>query len=305
MKSPQKRLLGAAMATTVAGVLAFSGQAPSFTQAGTESTKPPTVAKDASGRADAVAAARDYVADRGSLFKKSKDDGFVRAGVQQGTAGTWYVAYERTYRGLPVVGGDFVVAINKAGKVTGRSTGQERTIALASVKPAVGAPAARTEARSELKKTSKTSTPELVVYAEGAPRLAYETVVTGTKAGIPSKLHVYTDATSGETISSWDEVVAGTGTGYYNGNVSFGTSGSRLVVLDDRHLALRPEVRRPERRGVHRHGQRLGQRHRHQPRDRLRRRDVRHEQGVGHARRPGSAAAASRATAPATRRWSG
>ena len=226
MKSPQKRLLGAAMATTVAGALALSGQAPSFTQAGTESTKPPVVAKDAQGRTDAVAAASDYVADRGSLFKKSKDDGFVRAGVHQGTAGTWYVAYERTYRGLPVVGGDFVVAINKDGKVTGRTTGQERTIALASVKPTVGAPAARTEARSELKKTSKTSTPELVVYAEGAPRLAYETVVTGTKAGIPSKLHVYTDAKTGETISSWDEVVAGTGTGYYNGNVSFGTSGS-------------------------------------------------------------------------------
>src|SRR5690349_13424994 len=59
VKSPQKRLLGAAMATTVAGVLAFSGQAPSFTQAGTESTKPPTVAKDAKGRTDAVAAASD------------------------------------------------------------------------------------------------------------------------------------------------------------------------------------------------------------------------------------------------------
>ena len=186
MKSPHKRLLGAAMATTVAGALALSGQAPSFTQAGTESTKPPVVAKDAQGRTDAVAAASHYVADRGSLFKKSKHDGFVRAGVHQGTAGTWYVAYERTYRGLGVVGGDFVVAVNKDGKVTGRTSGQERTIALTSVTPTVGAPAARTEARSELKKTSKTSTPELVVYAEGAPRLAYETLVTGTKAGIPS-----------------------------------------------------------------------------------------------------------------------
>ena len=226
MKSPHKKLLGAALATTVAGALAVSAQAPSYTQPGTESTQPPAVAKDAHGRAEAVAAARDYVADRGSAFKKSKNDAFVRAGVQQGTAGTWYVAYERTYRGLPVVGGDFVLAINEAGKVTGRTSGQERMIDLASVRPKVGATAARTEARSELRKSEGATAPELVVYAEGAPRLAYETVVTGTRAGIPSTLHVYTDATSGETISSWDEVVAGTGTGYYNGSVSIGTSGS-------------------------------------------------------------------------------
>ena len=122
MKSPlsptRSRVIGAVMATTVAGALALSAQAPSYTQAGTERTAPPAVAKDAPGRSDAVSAAKEYVADHGSMFKKSKDDAFVRTGVHQGTAGTWYVAYERTYRGLPVAGGDFVVAVNKDGKVT-------------------------------------------------------------------------------------------------------------------------------------------------------------------------------------------
>ena len=226
MKSPQKKMLGIAVATTVAGALAIGAQAPSYTQGGTPSTAPPTVAKDTQGRSDAIAAATAYVADHGSAFRKSGKDEFVRTATTQGSAGTWYVAYERTWRDLPVVGGDFVVAINKDGKVTGRTTGQERTIDLATVKPAVSATAARTEARSELRKSDAATAPELVVYAEGAPRLAWETVVTGQKAGIPSKLHVYTDAKTGETLSSWDEVVAGTGTGYYNGSVSFGTSGS-------------------------------------------------------------------------------
>ncbi len=226
MKSPHKKMLGIAVATTVAGALAIGAQAPSYTQGGTPSTAPPTVAKDTQGRSDAIAAATDYVADHGSAFRKSGKDEFVRTATTQGSAGTWYVAYERTWRGLPVVGGDFVVAINKDGKVTGRTTGQERTIDLATVKPAVSATAARTEARSELRKADATTAPELVVYAEGVPRLAWETVVTGQKAGIPSKLHVYTDAKTGETLSSWDEIVAGTGTGYYNGSVSFGTSGS-------------------------------------------------------------------------------
>ena len=230
MKSPlsptRTRVIGAVMATTVAGALALSAQAPSYTQAGTERTAPPAVAKDAPGRSDAVSAAKEYVADHGSMFKKSKDDAFVRTGVHQGTAGTWYVAYERTNRGLPVAGGDFVVAVNKDGKVTGRTSGQERTISLPSVQPTVSTSAARSDARAELKKDEGTTAPQLVVYAEGTPRLAYETVVTGEKNGIPSRLHVYTDATSGETLSSWDEVVAGTGSGYYNGAVSFGTSGS-------------------------------------------------------------------------------
>jgi Zn-dependent metalloprotease len=219
-------MLGIAVATTVAGVLAIGAQAPSYTQGGTPSTAPPRVAKDTQGRSDTIAAATAYVADHGSAFRKSGKDEFVRTATTQGSAGTWYVAYERTWRDLPVVGGDFVVAINRDGKVTGRTTGQERTIDLATVKPAVSATAARTEARSELRRSDAATAPELVVYAEGAPRLAWETVVTGQKAGIPSKLHVYTDAKTGETLSSWDEVVAGTGTGYYNGSVSFGTSGS-------------------------------------------------------------------------------
>ena len=226
MTSTRTRVLGAVMATTVAGALAVSAQAPSYTQTGSERTTPPAVANDAQGRSGAVAAAKQYVAEHGAMFKQSKHDAFVRTGVHQGSAGTWYVAYDRTYRGLPVAGGDFVVAVNKDGKVTGRTSAQEKTISLASVQPTVSRTTARSDARAELRKDESASAPQLVVYAEGTPRLAYETVVTGEKDGIPSKLHVYTDARTGETLSSWDEVVAGTGNGYYNGSVSFGTSGS-------------------------------------------------------------------------------
>ena len=46
-----------------------------------------------------------------------------------------YVPYERTYRGLPVVGGDFVVSTDDEGKILATSVAQTRQVRLRSVKP--------------------------------------------------------------------------------------------------------------------------------------------------------------------------
>lgn len=223
-----RSLLGAALATTVAGALALGVQATSYADESTaaDSAQPPTVKVDPQARAAAIDSARSYLRDRGALFRAAPGDTFRRVQTIAGTAGTFYVAYERSHRGLPVVGGDFVVAVNRDGKVTGRTSGQERTLRLGSLRPSVPAATARTTARGEAAHVRRVGTPSLVVYAQGKPRLAWQTKVTGRAHGMPQKLTVWTDARTGRLIASHDLVVAGTGHGYYNGTVTIGTSGS-------------------------------------------------------------------------------
>lgn len=218
--------MGAALVTSVVGTLALGIAGPSQSTPAPAAAAAPQV-----DRATAIAAASDYVAGHARAFRRSGADRLVRAAAQSGSRHTWYVAYERTHRGLPVIGGDFVVAVDASGKATGATSGQERTIDLDSVEPAISAATARQQARGQVDRGARASTPRLVVFAQGAPRLAWETVVEGTHAdgehaGLPTKLHVITDARTGDLVTTWDEVVLGTGTGYYNGNVTIGTSGS-------------------------------------------------------------------------------
>ncbi len=119
-----------------------------------------------------------------------------------------------------------MLAVNDAGKVTGRTSGQERVIDLASVRPTVGASAAKATARRQVRHVTSVAKPELVVYAQGTPRLAWQTLVEGRDGKTPAKVTVWTNARSGKVIDSFDLVVHGTGTGYYNGAVTIGTSGS-------------------------------------------------------------------------------
>ena len=235
-----RSLLGAALATGVTGALALSLQVPAFSTPAPVSTTPMTGTSmtglatgassassgDRQARSAAVDAAGRYVSDHRSAFRVGGAEDLHRAATTAGTAGTYYVAYERSYRNLPVVGGDFVLAVNDAGKVTGASTRQQRTIKLPSVRPQVSAATARRTARAEVSQVTTASKPELIVFAQHRPRLAWSTLVTGTDQGRPSKLHVYTDARNGKVLGSWDQVVDGSGNGYYYPGVTIGTSGS-------------------------------------------------------------------------------
>ena len=79
------------------------------------------------------------------------------------------------------------------------------------------------------------------MLAWGTPRLVWETVVSGSSATAPSKLHVFVDAVTGEVVDSYDEVRAGTGNGFYNGTVTISTSGSgSSFSMSD---PLRPGIR--------------------------------------------------------------
>ncbi|GAA2775116.1 M4 family metallopeptidase [Kitasatospora cinereorecta] len=104
--------------------------------------------------------------------------------------GTVHTRYERTYAGLPVLGGDLIVHRAPSGAVKDVTKAVNATIKVASLTPKLAPPASG-------------QTPRQVIWAaDGTPVLAYETVITGTQAdGVtPSRLRVITDATTGKRL---------------------------------------------------------------------------------------------------------
>ncbi|MGW8358128.1 M4 family metallopeptidase [Streptomyces wedmorensis] len=122
--------------------------------------------------------------------------------------GTVHTRYERTYAGLPVLGGDLIVHRGADGAVQEVTKAVETTIKVASLTPKLTPTAAKSAAVKAAKgaKTTGATTdeaPRKVVWAvDGKPVLAYETVVSGTQEdGVtPSLLRVVTDADTGKKL---------------------------------------------------------------------------------------------------------
>ncbi|MEV5421172.1 M4 family metallopeptidase [Streptomyces albogriseolus] len=154
--------------------------------------------------------------------------------------GTVHTRYERTYDGLPVLGGDLVVH-EPAGGARTVTKAVKTAVGVASVTPKVTAGQAEAQALAAAEKagaerTGAESAPRKVIWAaEGTPVLAYETVVGGLQEdGTPNELHVITDATTGEKLYEWQAVHTGSGRSLYSGTVTLGTykSGSTYQLYD-------------------------------------------------------------------------
>ncbi|HEY9391025.1 MAG TPA: M4 family metallopeptidase [Mycobacteriales bacterium] len=178
----------------------------------------------------AVHSAQQLVASRAAELHVSPGDTFVQRPVVSTREGLQYVGFDRTYQGLPVFGGDFVVVTDQAGKVLSSSVGQSAAINLPNITPKV------TAARAVLTAHGRQQTPvadaadstRLVVYAlTDHPRLAWENVLTGHVGTRPSRIHTFVDAMSGRVLDSFDEVADGTGhAAIEGGTVTIQTSGS-------------------------------------------------------------------------------
>ncbi|MFF2408898.1 M4 family metallopeptidase [Streptomyces sp. NPDC058092] len=160
--------------------------------------------------------------------------------VVQDNDGTTHTRYERTFAGLPVLGGDLVVQETKAGatesvsKASKVSSGQLKAVdTTADVAPAAAEKQALGLARADgSKKTEADRAPRKVVWmAQGKPQLAYETVVGGLQHdGTPNELHVVTDAASGAKLYEWQAVENGVGNTQYSGQVTLGTAPSYTLT---------------------------------------------------------------------------
>ena len=153
--------------------------------------------------------------------------------------GTTHTRYERTYAGLPVLGGDLVVH-DKSGRTT-VTRASKATLALNTLSPKITKSAAAGKALAASKKTDVKGAeteraPRLVVWAgAGKPVLAWETVVEGVqKDGTPSELQVVTDAATGKQLLAAEKVHTGSGKGQFVGDVEIGTtlSGSTYQLVD-------------------------------------------------------------------------
>src|SRR5436190_4023614 len=207
----------------VAATLALLGSAAAVAQAA-----PRAKASAANPRAAAAKGAADLVASRPARLHASAADTFVQRSVISTPEGLQYVPYVREHRGLPVVGGDFVVVTRPDGQVLSTSVAQQSAIGV-STTPSLTAKQAEQVASRQVPGVDKVQSTRLVIQAQLAtPRLAYETVVTGNRGAIPSRLHVFVDAQTGDVLSSEDEVKDGTGTGWINGPTPLfiNTSGS-------------------------------------------------------------------------------
>ncbi|MDY0810447.1 M4 family metallopeptidase [Kitasatospora purpeofusca] len=157
--------------------------------------------------------------------------------------GTRHLRFERTYAGLPVLGGDLVVHQTAGGSVAAVDKAVTAQIAVPSLTPAIPADKAAAQASGAVQSTvgiaaDKDESPltevrqagaaQLVVWAaDGNPRLAYRTTVEGVRAdGTPSSQLLVTDAATGQVLSTHEQVqtATGTGKGVFVGSVPLTTS---------------------------------------------------------------------------------
>jgi len=201
---------------SLTGMAAFAVTGIALTTS-TAHAAPGPVAQPAA-RSLAAQSAANLVASKASVLHASPDDAFVAHQVISVPQGLQYVPYDRTYKGLAVIGGDFVVTTDSSGHVLSTTVQQSSTISLATA-AALSAPQAAAGARSHAagKTVDAVSSARKVILAYGSPRLAWETVVTSHTGNLPSKLHVFTDAKTGAVAYSYDEVREGSGTAHYNG----------------------------------------------------------------------------------------
>ncbi|MFD8271741.1 M4 family metallopeptidase [Streptomyces flaveolus] len=237
-----RRAAGVALAG-VAALIATAFQAGGATAAprpapapGAESVKL-TPAQRAELIRDANATKAETAEDLG-LGAKEK---LVVRDVVKDRDGTLHTRYERTYDGLPVLGGDLVVTTAPSGKTEQVVKATAKAIKPATVTPKITAAKAEQQAVSAAKaagagQPDADRAPRKVIWAgNGTPVLAYETVVGGLQEdGTPNELHVVTDAATGAKLYEYQAIHEGTGNTMYSGTVTLGTaqSGSSYTLTD-------------------------------------------------------------------------
>ncbi|GAA2707187.1 M4 family metallopeptidase [Streptomyces luteosporeus] len=188
------------------------------------------LALSAGQRAAAIKDAQGEAASTAAKIGLDGKEKLVARDVVKDADGTVHTRYERTYDGLPVLGGDLVVHEKKNG-ARDVTKATDAPIAVPTATSALGPGTAKKSALSAAaeEKTAKAEAgqaPRKVIWAaQGKAVLAYETFVTGVqKDGTPSKLRIITDANTGKKLYSEERVHTGTGTSTYSGTVPLTTT---------------------------------------------------------------------------------
>jgi zinc metalloprotease ZmpA len=179
----------------------------------------------------AVGHATGAVRGHAAAFAAGAGDAFASRGVVLDTGGISHVRLDRSYLGLPVIGGDVIAHLTRSGELREVTRGQAAPLTLSAVPTLTATEAAGAAAEALGGKAAGAIT--LAVDAVPAtPVLVWRTAVTTGKG----MTHALVDATSGAIVDRWadEETVEGSGTGYNVGTVKLDTtpSGSGYQLKD-------------------------------------------------------------------------
>ncbi|GAU65548.1 putative zinc metallopeptidase [Streptomyces sp. NBRC 110611] len=240
-RTPHRRAVATGALVAVAAMLAVGAQAGTGTAAtprpGPAQAVPAPGALPAelspSQRAELIRAAEAGTADAARQLKLGAQEKLVVKDVSKDADGTVHTRYERTYAGLPVLGGDLVVHKSARGALKGVTKAVTARLTVPSTTPKLRPAAAEAKAVQAARalgaeRTAAAEAPRKVIWAaDGTPVLAYETVVGGLQDdGTPSELHVITHAGTGAKLFQYQGIENGVGNSQYSGRVTIGTSGS-------------------------------------------------------------------------------
>jgi Zn-dependent metalloprotease len=183
-----------------------------------------------SNAADAAAAearARAHLTGQSARLFSDAQQSFAARDVIIDANGTEHVRFDRSFKGLRVIGGDLVVHSHASGKFLGNSQTLKKAIKV-STRHTVSADQARAAALA-VQAGSTDGVAEKVVYARGdKPALAWDVLVTGEQTdGTPIEMHVIVDAHSATVLDAWNDIhttaANGTGKSFFSGNVALTT----------------------------------------------------------------------------------
>ncbi|MGQ4512470.1 M4 family metallopeptidase [Streptomyces sp. DW26H14] len=235
--------VGVQAGTASAGAASAPGVAPAALIAAGSDARPGALPRElsASLHAQLIAKAEAGTTAAAKKLGLGAQEKLVVKDVVQDVDGTTHTRYERTYQGLPVLGGDLIVATSSAGTTKSVDRASSAVLTGVSTTAAVAPATARKQALSAAasagsSRTAPDTAPRKVVWmAEGSPVLAYETVVGGFQEdGTPNQLHVVTNAVTGKKIFQWQGIETGVGNTEYSGKVTLNSvkSGSTYQLTD-------------------------------------------------------------------------
>ena len=173
-------------------------------------------------RAAALRSAQASAKATAHALRLSDGQELKAADALRDTNGATHVRYERTYRGLRVIGGDLIVHRDARGRIGSADFASSARIALKSTTATSAKPAARSH---------------LVVFAaQHRPVLAWETRTRSTAPdGDPIDKLSYVSARTGKRIAAWNQIhTVDNDQGLYTGLVSVNSvlSGSTYQLTD-------------------------------------------------------------------------
>ncbi|MBB3797482.1 peptidase M4 [Xanthomonas sp. LMG 8993] len=169
-----------------------------------------------------------------ALANRATADAFVARDSIVDADGSEHARFDRTYQGLPVIGGDVVVH-SRRGVMRQLSQSMDTSVR-PSIVPGIDADTAVRAAGAQFDLAPDAAPrASLALYArQGAPRLVYEVIYSGIKPDqTPTEMHYIVDAINQRILESWDTVhtacaggtnAAGTGRSLYAGSVALATT---------------------------------------------------------------------------------